>query len=310
VVRHSRRGFNAVELLLVVAIIALLVAVLLPTMETGRSAFHAMRCAGHLEHIHKAIHTRKSEGKDMRGVAASVWHTKLLPHLSDDKVFICPADESPSPIVDNLYIQVRNPRDGFQANIPLVAGPWVVKLSQTQFAAAQSGRGTSWTAPVYKPDDNRRVYWLCLEDWAVKSERDFKDLQIKITETDGAATMEFKTGGTVLDHTLYSFDGKVLRSKDQIKAGGMFKVKADWNSYALNVSAMALLGGARQVLCLDYEAPFADVDDRCWQEPVPPFFRHAGQANLLFMDGSVKLQEPQLIRPDYPSLAREHWNKE
>ncbi len=308
---HDRRAFSAFELLLALALIGLLLAVLLPSLGSGRSALRRMKCADNLGHVYKAIKARKAEGKDFRRIAPSVWHTKLLPYLSDDNVFICPADEAPTALVENMHVQVRNPRDGFQAKIPLVAGPWVIKLSQTQFNAAKSGGGKRRTAPSYKPDENPRVYWLCIEDWVTKSERDFKDLQIKVTEADdGAVTMEFTMGSTPLVHTLYSGDDNVLRFQEQMKASGQFKVRGDWNSYGLSASAVALRENSRQILCLDYEKQIAKVDDRVWADPVPPFFRHDGHANVLYMDGRVELRNPQQIRPDCPSTAKQQWGQQ
>lgn len=93
----SRRGFSLVELLVVVAIIALLMALLLPAVQRVRESADRIRCGSQLRQLGIALHHYHldygtfppgivSESNDLAN-GSSTGYTELLPYFEEDNVY-------------------------------------------------------------------------------------------------------------------------------------------------------------------------------------------------------------------------------
>lgn len=126
--KSSRRGFTLIEVLVVVAIIALLVSILLPSLANAREQAKVVVCAAHNEQIGKALlycyndskfFPAHDDGGKYDGILAT-WVDVLFTrrYLGDLMVGFCPKDARP----DN-FNKRRGQGWGFNYPTTLGGGP-------------------------------------------------------------------------------------------------------------------------------------------------------------------------------------------
>ncbi|MCG8587469.1 MAG: prepilin-type N-terminal cleavage/methylation domain-containing protein [Pirellulales bacterium] len=99
-------GFTLVELLVVMAVIAILVAILLPAVQRVRANGRAAQSKNNLAQLGKAMKHR--EGQRDANLAQADWLNELLPYLDDSQdVYLDPADTNglPSYALSNKVVK-------------------------------------------------------------------------------------------------------------------------------------------------------------------------------------------------------------
>ncbi|HZN33373.1 MAG TPA: DUF1559 domain-containing protein [Pirellulaceae bacterium] len=91
--RSLKRGFTLVEILVVIAIVAILAGLLLPAVQMAREAARRMRCQNNLHQIglallgFESLHGRLPAGRDAERSRQHAWSTAILPQLEQAALY-------------------------------------------------------------------------------------------------------------------------------------------------------------------------------------------------------------------------------
>src|SRR5438552_9309988 len=109
--RRSGAAFTLIEILVVVAIIALLIAILLPSLRKARENAQGVVCASSVRQLTAAGLMWMDEAKKKRVPTHRGWSTHVLKMMSGETgPFNCPTDKQPIPIP---AVYVSQHRTGF-----------------------------------------------------------------------------------------------------------------------------------------------------------------------------------------------------
>lgn len=142
----ERRAITMVELLVVLAVIALLVALLLPAVQYAREAARRMQCRSHLHQIGLAIHNYESQHTMWPAGQTSgfSWHVSILPMIERS----------------DLYHQLDFSLSGTQIILPIrhVVVPTYICPSDPFPPHHAGARGLGWAATSYLGNSGTGAY--------------------------------------------------------------------------------------------------------------------------------------------------------
>src|SRR4051812_9164179 len=103
---RTRRGFTLLELVMVVAVAALLCALLLPPVQRSKARVRDVSCLSQLKQI--GVASLVFAGDEGRFPAATLPNTNrflsplepILPVMADARIFLCPTDVERMPSTD------------------------------------------------------------------------------------------------------------------------------------------------------------------------------------------------------------------
>jgi prepilin-type N-terminal cleavage/methylation domain-containing protein/prepilin-type processing-associated H-X9-DG protein len=112
--QRQLQGFTLVELLVVIGIVALLIAILIPTLGTAREQAHRAGCLSNLRSLGHAMFQYAQRHRDQlpNSNLANTWDPNLggralldlAANYTSPRVFYCPSDQDPEP--DNITATV------------------------------------------------------------------------------------------------------------------------------------------------------------------------------------------------------------
>lgn len=282
--RPRPSGFSLAELLMVIAVVALLAGILVPFFQKAIHVQRRVACANNLEKLGQGYATRSTE----RGALdAGSWQSALQPYVSDNvEVFHCPEDEHPVPAepMKRVFIEVfvgpvTNPAvhrwDVYLDEIE--ESRWTWKLSGTQYKeylAAGSGERVycpyiaTYERTGYVPDGDPDTWYFVFEDQGFRTgssaggDKDFYDINLKVHYTRNTVefTVLFLAGATGYNFNLCVMDPdrKVLIPDfKQTRGTATLPFSRGTTSYGMNSMSPEIMAGRQKLLILDYEEAVA-----------------------------------------------------
>lgn len=330
--QHAGLGFTLVELLVVLAVIALLAVLMVPTFSGVYHVAHTTTCGNNLRRIGEGVRSFYSSDPGGREVMLSpiVWQAQLSKYLGGGEVFICPEDQSESQVQRNLPLAEQVGFHSYSGSSDYIAyfddsSPWVAKLSDQQWQAAGIRDLKLYNVPPYDPGSDPSVYWYIFEDWHDPNRSDYDyDISVRVTENgDGTATLMLKQHGTGYNHDLIDLtdNNKVIMRKSQMTGTGSAEHKvviggSGVTSYGMNGEIARVSNDVEKIMALDYPWTVArsthdwSMDKFASDIPgIPIFARHHGKINVLFTGGSVRLKRPDEVNPIHPGIQRTLWDE-
>ncbi len=317
---RCRRGFTLAELMVVIAIIALLVAMLMPTLSSVYSVVRLTQCSNNLRNIRVAVAALRARDKISRTGALGVegWRAQLSAYDSNSlEVMICPEGYTLAPawekddVLGKYALKTLN-GGTFLYYMPLIPGPACRKENVTN-----GGRTYDLSF-----EDQRTSTGTATGDFSYNN----PTITIELIDYDAKITVKGGGGGynwhlvDITNDSVYllndilkaagAMPGDSVLLKGAVSLGGKF-------SYGLNSVVNDISPTNSRILALDYPAEIAriagadEVHDN-WMTWVGSnglytFARHRGRCNVAMVDGSVVPMYPKDIDPKIPAQLAKYW---
>jgi len=321
------RGFTMIELLATVAIVALLIALLLPALQNSKAAARTAQCANNLHQIHTAYTTKKADKNPEKPIGApQAWPEDLVDYTDGDReVFFCPEHdrelvlwngEDPSGSGFSGIVSAGIAGLDFRwggADIPLVNShlrmdvlPW------------NHPKGSGWRAR-YPTKPDQALIFAMQDDFPHTGINGYggsgDEHRITIVpqeQPNGDKYIEiilWKVDHYGGEKAIFMYDQKVTETLPGKRSTRIVTAPAETQtSYGIN-NAVREFHGDNKILWVDYNKVVANVvqpdGEDLWGAMAAP--RHSGFMNTLMNDGAVKRKSPDEIDPTLPSLHDELW---
>jgi type II secretory pathway pseudopilin PulG len=323
-----RTGISLVELLVVIAVIAVLMGLLMMGVQKVRGAADSANCINHLRQIGLAYQNYVSnKGGDRASFGGDInWVKNLMPYVENrPDVFLCP-----NVLVQGSGVGVS---DGSQP----VGYIYVDQGAYTEFGGAGGDHEIpiSWgpnndrmrLSPLYSPNPapDGSVY-LQMEDW---TDWNWVDLQIKLTPTSGGYTISTTApSGAGYTYELYDINGQDLNANYKPTSSytppSAFlptTTVSSTTNYGMSTQASSMSSeDGDKILAIEYNNMLVRVygssatdlqaaanafPDNWMANMVAP--RHNHTCNALLVSGAVRTYDPNDIDPTTPSLNKLYW---
>jgi len=306
-----RNAFTLVEVMIVIAVIALLLMILLPSYQRAAAMTRATICRNNLAKLSTAFatHAGGAGASTIKGAfglpASDVWPAVPYDVCPVTALFTCPEMEEKS-----IFALPKNPLEGL--TYACTNRNFEIPITEVGIGGLHIGtrRGQDSRAPYIE---------IVLEDVETRISTNTFDHD----DGDGLMRVYLESNGKVVIKLLnYScgekncmrYKGKPLypdETTDPISpiygwlGPGASKVNREVSlsqgmqcTYGINERSGQLRYGDARVLLVDYDKTIVNLSDpKCPQMLSDAAQRHLGKLNVLFADGAVKATGPTNLDP-------------
>ena len=302
--RSPRFGFTLIEVLVVIAIIAILIGLLVPGVQLAREAANRLQCSNNLHNIGIAYHTflDQNGNKTANFPGDTLWIQRLLPYLEmQNTIFVCPSD---TPLTNGGW----NPASQFNVSV-LVQGTGAGTLQMSDSSIYWQMINGTYGSGCYDETDFDYPSHMTFDD----------DITVKVV-IGGDGTITLTTTGEEDYGQVYEFLDANGNGLGSAGIGSTVVIPstagAAETSYGVNNAAkwFALTEDSGKVLAVEYQYVVANL---VTTKPRPSTMdnwpnacaaRHGGSLNVLFRDGSVQDMLPYVeIDPRVQALYEQYW---
>ena len=300
-------AFTLVEMLVVIAIVALLMAILLPTVGKVRSQAKSAICQSNLRQIYQGTQLWRTSNKAEQELSFMNWRGTIASQLASADVWTCPEHENFLGTAESAYFNYAlRVKDGsfrdLGYSLELHEGPFCDKKNVTT-----------------------NSYELWMEDtFTANTDNDRSDIVVKVTDLGGGKyTVVIERGSTGYNFDLVdTLTGTVVQANIQTgQAVTINNAEGGRLSYGMvghndptqpTQHINRNYGNAARIFAMDYDlmqvlVPLRNTDPlvQRWSDPyfkqangTYKFARHKGMVNALMGDGHTESLPPKRINPE------------
>lgn len=301
---RPRGGFALIELLVVMAIIAVMIALLLRAAQAAREASRRVTCLNNLKQLGLALHIYHESARafppgycgsvgldvgDAESAAADdgpgwAWGGMILPFLEQHQLYNA----------INFSLTVTDPDNGTAQRVRI--NTYLCPSDSTPFSVAVRDRANATTVGVVAPANYVGVYGTG-EIGGAPGRGDgifFRNSRVGVSEVADGTGQTLMVGERSHNLSHATWTGRVVGGwlfKTPPSRGGTYPFPADpEDSFTMVLGTVGLTDGPRTP-----NHPRAHVED-FWS-------RHPGGVNFVFGDGSVRFVKDGVSPAVYQALA-------